>query len=283
MRGDAHCGIRRLPAGRPCRGRSRVSQEPVADDAQYLDPRLVALYDALNPPDTASAFYMRLVGQPPKRVLDIGCGTGQLAIDLASAGHDVTGMDPAPPMLEVARRNDAAGGVTWIAADARSLTLGQRFDVAIMTGHVFQVFLTDEDIARVLATAYAHLLPGGSLAFETRNPKVRPWERWSRERSRRTVTVQPFGPVVVSYEVRGIAGDIVRFATHHEFAARGDTITTESSLRFLDAEAVVAHLRDAGFDQVTLYGDWDRSAVSASSPQIIVHASTASREQIVES
>lgn len=244
----------------------------VAGDAQYLDPRLVQLYDALNPPDAATEFYTRLVGHHPKRVLDIGCGTGQLAIGLARAGHGVTGVDPAQPMLDVARRSDVTGRVTWIAADARSMTLGQRFDMAIMTGHAFQVFLSDEDIARVLSAAYAHLQPGGSLAFETRNPLGRPWERWTRARSRRTVTVEPLGVVVVSYELRAVAGDVVSFATHHEFLARGDTITTESSLRFLDAEAVVAHLRAAGFDQATLYGGWDRRAVDASSPEIIVQA-----------
>jgi 2-polyprenyl-3-methyl-5-hydroxy-6-metoxy-1,4-benzoquinol methylase len=249
-----------------------VRQSHVEPDRQYLDPRLAALYDALNPPDASSDFYAGLIGAAPRRVLDIGCGTGQLALRLAEAGHAVTGADPAPPMLDIARRHDPAGRVTWIAADARTMRLGRRFDVAIMTGHVFQIMLTDDDVAAVLATAREHLVPGGVLAFEARNPGARAWEQWTRERSTRTLCVELFGAVTVSHEVVEVAGDIVRFTTRHELGASGETIETESSLRFLDAEAIADRVRAAGFGPIALHGDWDRSPVTPVSPEIIVVA-----------
>lgn len=249
-----------------------MGQRGVEPDRQYLDPRLVALYDALNPPDASSELYARLVGAEPRRVLDIGCGTGQLALRLASAGHAVTGADPAPPMLDLARRHDPAGRVTWVIDDARSMRLGRRFDVVLMTGHVFQIMLTDDEVAAALTTAREHLVPGGVLAFETRNPGARAWEQWTPERSTRTLCVELFGAVTVSHELVEIVGDIVRFTTRHELGASGETIVTESSLRFLDAEAVADRLRAAGFGQIALHGDWDRSPMTPASPEIIAVA-----------
>ncbi len=64
----------------------------------YADPRLAALYDALNPSDASTAFYLGLAGPAPARILDMGCGTGLLACEFAARGHDVTGADPAAAM-----------------------------------------------------------------------------------------------------------------------------------------------------------------------------------------
>jgi len=47
--------------------------------ARYADPRLAAVYDALNPPGARTDFCLDLAGDVPVRVLDVGCGTGLLA------------------------------------------------------------------------------------------------------------------------------------------------------------------------------------------------------------
>ena len=92
--------------------------------ASYADPRLAALYDALNPPDASTAFYLGLPGPPPARILDVGCGTGQLACEFAGRGHDVTGADPAAAMLAVARARPGGDRVRWIQASAAGLATG---------------------------------------------------------------------------------------------------------------------------------------------------------------
>ena len=84
-----------------------ASPVPAKPSDSYADPRLAALYDALNPSDAAAAFYLGLACLPPARILDMGCGTGLLACEFAARGHDVTGADPAAAMLAVAR--DLAG------------------------------------------------------------------------------------------------------------------------------------------------------------------------------
>jgi SAM-dependent methyltransferase len=238
-------------------------------DAQYGDPRLVALYDALNPRDASAELSVELCGAPPRRVLDLGCGTGQLALELAGLGHDVTAVDVAADMLAAARALDRADRVAWIAADARTLALPGRFDVAVMTGHVFQVFIDDETAAAVLARVRAHVVAGGAFAFDTRNPAASAWAAWHR--AIRTVDVPALGPVTVRYEVRAVDGDVVRFATHHAFPT-GEVVTSESALRFRTARAVRALVERAGFCEVTLYGDWQRGSLDAAAAEIVVVA-----------
>src|SRR3546814_10383004 len=93
--------------------------------------------------------FCRRLAAEAKSVLDLGCGTGELAVAL-SEGCDVVGVDPAPAMIEVARRRPGGDRVTWIEADARDLRLGRRFDLVLLTGHAFQVFLTRDDQAAEL-------------------------------------------------------------------------------------------------------------------------------------
>src|SRR5690606_2390323 len=132
-------------------------------DAHYVDDRLVRTYDPLCPPGADTDFYERLAAPPPRSVLDLGCGTGRLALQLARAGHRVTGVDPAVRMLEVARQNDLDGRVEWLEGDARSFSLDSTFDLVVMTGHAFQVFHEDAEVASVREGDRRHLHPGSML------------------------------------------------------------------------------------------------------------------------
>ena len=206
-------------------------------DQQYFDPRLVALYDALSPPGPDTDFWVGLAGPDPQDVVDIGCGTGLLAIRLAELGHRVTGVDPAQPMLDVARRNDTASRVDWRQADGRSMQFGRTFDRAYMTGHVWQVFVDDADIEIVLRVVGAHLRPGGTLAFDTRNPDAAAWEHWTESESKRTIDVPGVGPVHVWQDVISVTGPVVEFETSHAFDSNSHGIvTSRSRLRFMDVD-----------------------------------------------
>ena len=112
-------------------------------------------------------------------ILDLGCGTGLLTRELATTGRHVVGVDPSPAMLAVARRHPDARGVQWVEGDARALGTPSA-DLLIMTGNVAQVFLDDDEWRATLAAIHAALRPGGYLAFESRNPDDRAWERWNQ-------------------------------------------------------------------------------------------------------
>src|SRR5215831_18291735 len=92
-------------------------------DLHYVDPRLVELYDHDNPRETDTDFYLRLAAElGARRIVDLGCGTGLLTRELATVdGREVIGVDPAPAMLAVARRQPGAGRVRWIEGDASAL------------------------------------------------------------------------------------------------------------------------------------------------------------------
>lgn len=101
----------------------------------YSDPHLARFYDLSNRQRTDFAYCSDLA-KTAKSVLDLGCGTGTLATSLARH-HQVTGVDPARAMLEVARQRMDGDKVHWVEADARHLSLEQRFDLVLLTGHSF--------------------------------------------------------------------------------------------------------------------------------------------------
>jgi ubiquinone/menaquinone biosynthesis C-methylase UbiE len=217
--------------------------------AAYADTRLAALYDALNPPGDDTEFYLSLPGKPPQTILDMGCGTGLLACAFAARGHQVTGADPAAAMLAVARGRPGGDQVRWIETDAAGLSVRTRFDLVVLTGHVFQLLLGDDDVRAALDTLGRHLAPGGRIAFETRNPEVREWQYW---------TPRVTGPLV-SYET------CIRFPD-------GERVVVPDTLRFMDQAELAGFLTEAGLADVTWYGDWDRSPVGPASPEIIAIA-----------
>lgn len=98
----------------------------------------------------------------PATVLDAGCGTGRVAIELARRGHDVVGVDVDEAMLESARAK--APGLTWIEADLAdpAFDLGRTFDVVVMAGNVL-IFVPSGTEGAVIANAARHLSPGGRL------------------------------------------------------------------------------------------------------------------------
>jgi SAM-dependent methyltransferase len=99
-------------------------------------------------------------------VLDAGCGTGRVAIELARRGLDVVGVDVDASMIDTARRK--APDLTWMQTDLASLRmLGadgamRRFDAAVMAGNVM-LFVRPGTEGAVVAALAAHLLPGGVL------------------------------------------------------------------------------------------------------------------------
>lgn len=244
-------------------------------DAIFSDPRLVAVYDAFNPWSADTAFYLALAGAEPRRILDMGCGTGRLAIALAERGHAVTAVDPAGAMLAAARSKPGGGLVTWVEADARALELGEHFDLAIMTGHVFQVFTDDADVDAVLAGLRRHLASGGRLAFESRNPLARAWEEWMPDVSRTPAHVDGVGDVEAEWEVLAVGDGLVTFETRYRLLATGETLAGSSTLRFASQAAIADELARAGFAPVEWLGDWDGAPWTTASPEIIALAGAA--------
>lgn len=242
----------------------------------FSDPRLTAFYDLINPHDEDTPFYVQLADElRPVDVIDLGCGTGRLALILAGRGYRVAGVDPSKAMLDVARAKTAAETVSWIEGGVEKLVT-ESADLVFMTGHVAQFFLTENAWREGLVNIRRALRVSGVLAFETRNPTSRPWEVWSREHSYR-VTRTPIGDLETWYEVASVRDRVVTYSLNYRFPT-GEVARDDNQVIFRTDDEVAVSLAKAGFVIERTYGDWDRSPVSPDSPELIYVASRSSSD-----
>jgi ubiquinone/menaquinone biosynthesis C-methylase UbiE len=241
----------------------------MADDPLYTDPALARLYDLDNGWAEDRAFCLDLAAGAGS-VLDLGCGTGELALRIAAEhGAAVTGVDPAGAMLDLARAKPGAERVRWIEGDARSLRLGQSFDLIVMTGHAFQTLLTRKDRAACLSTIARHLAPGGRFAFDSRNPARREWEDWRPEASERRFDDPVLGPVTAWNDAGwDAARRIVTYATHYR-TADGRQLSAASRIAFPPLAELAATIAAAGLAVERWMGDWTGSGLTPQSPEFI--------------
>lgn len=233
-------------------------------DQHYVDLRLVDLYDIENPRGADTDFYVRLAAElDARRIIDLGCGTGLLTRELAVEGRQVVGVDPAPAMLAVARRQPGAERVQWVEGDAGALGTPEA-DLVLMTGNVAQIFLDDAEWIATLRAIHAALRLGGYLAFESRNPDDRAWERWNRAATHEQFD-SPHGPVACWLELLSVGNGRVRFEGHNVFIATGEVVVAGSELRFRSLAELAASVLDAGFTVEHVYGDWERGPLASSS------------------
>jgi SAM-dependent methyltransferase len=239
-------------------------------DALFEDDYLASLYDRLCVDRGDEPYYLNLI-HSARSVLDVGCGTGTLLHRARLAGHDgrLVGLDPAAGMLAQARRYD---GIEWVLGTLPDAGFVAEFDLVYMTGHAFQVLLTDADILAFFAAARAALKPRGRPAFETRNPLARAWERWTPDDVTEIVDASGTG-IRVWHEVQSVEGEFVTFTETFASAAWPEPQVSSSTLRFVPAEHLDHLLAQAGLRIDERYGFWDRSLFTPASPEIITVAS----------
>ncbi|MEO0548349.1 MAG: methyltransferase domain-containing protein [Pseudomonadota bacterium] len=235
-------------------------------DLQYTDPRLASIYDLGNAGTQDRDFYLNLAGAPPQTVLDLGCGTGLITDRLAALGHHVTGVDPALAMLDVARAKPNGERIEWVHAGAEDFVSANHYDLIIMTGHAFQVLLSDAQIAGVLKVMSDHLQPDGLAVFESRNPAL-DWDAiWARSYKMQTA----YGLVTARRRTTSSARapEFLSFAWDYDFP--DGPVTSKSTLRFPTYEQVREFAEDAGLYQTALLGDWDGTVFDESTSREMI-------------
>jgi SAM-dependent methyltransferase len=258
--------------------------------AEYADTEN---YDYEDPSDTGVAFYSALAHETGGPILELGSGTGRVAVPIARLGFQVTGLDVVPGMLEQARRKSAGLPTRWVEADARDFDLGEQFRLIFLTGNTFQAFLTNADQDALLTNAHRHLHEDGLFAFETRNPRWAttnggnaPSPAMGDERGAfallETHGTEQAGPGYTDALGREVSvsrtqsydhvTQVLTWTGYHRWVEDGEPRmkTGHVAVRFTFPQELEALLHHNGFEMVRRYGDWDLSPLTASSRSMIV-------------
>lgn len=215
-------------------------------------------------------FIVAEFGLPPGgRILDMGCGTGRHAVELARRGYRVTGVDIAAGMLDEAREAAAEAGVAveWIEADAARFTTDERFDAAIcLCGGAFGILNLEDDPAAhdraVLRAIHAALAPGAPLILTTLNAFAR-----LRELTDAEIARGDFDPLTLEETYTDAA----------ETAAGVERVRLKER-RWLPPE-LVGLFEAAGFAVDHIWGGtsgrWARRPLRLDEPEVMVVARTA--------
>ncbi len=241
----------------------------IEPESLYHDAFFAQFYD-IDSPWSQDRTYCLELAKDCRSVLDLGCGTGSLAVAIAKHVPRVVGVDPARGMLDVARQRDGGDRVTWIESDARHIRLHEKFDLICMTGHAFQCFLTREDRAALFATFAAHLNPQGIFIFDSRNPVREEWREWTPELSRRTLTHPRLGEIDEWHDVAfDAASAVATYGTTYNLRATGESKRTEARIAFPPKAELEILLAEAGLHVDRWLGEWEGSAWSKTALEMI--------------
>lgn len=236
-------------------------------DKLYSDPELAQFYDLENG-WAEDLDYCASLADGCASVLDLGCGTGLFAASLTQ--RDVVGVDPAAAMLDIAAKRTGGDRVHWMQGDARTVRLDRRFDLVVLTGHAFQVFLTDEDRAAALRTIAHHLAPEGRFIFDSRNPAVSHWRAWTPDNSKRQIEHPALGRVLAWNDAScdPVTG-VVTYGTHYKLPSTDHPRSARSRIAFPSQECLASLIDAAELMVERWLGDWSGSPYSTDSHEII--------------
>ena len=231
---------------------------PSTPDPYFAEPRLAATYDVFEADRDDLDHYEHIIDEfGAGDVLDVGCGTGELACRLARRGITVSGVDPAAASIDIARSKPGAERVTWITGTVADVP-ARWADIATMTGNVAQVFVTDEEWTSVVDAVADALRPGGVFVFETRDPARRAWERWTPEHTTTTADLPNGDRATTACTLTAVELPLVSFRHRTVFESDGVELVSDSTLRFRTRAELDASLDRAGFDVVDVRDAPDR-------------------------
>ena len=219
-------------------------------------------------------FYRELAREGAGPVLELGCGTGRVLLGIAAEGAPCTGLDRSPSMLNALRAKSAPPTLRLVCAPMQDFDLGsERFTLIYSAFRAFQHLYTVPDQLACLACVRRHLAPGGRLAFDVFNPRL---ERMAidEEPEAEDARFELGGDEVVRYTAvrRDRGRQLMHLRMRYERRRGGEVLGSESvefDMRYFFRYELEHLLARAGFEEVELYGDFDRSPYASDSPAFI--------------
>lgn len=199
-------------------------------------------------------------------ILDLYCGYGRHAIELAKLGYQVSGVDATQAFLDIAQQKakESAVAITFEQRDMRELSYDQEFDAVINMFAAFGYF-SDEENAAVLQLIAKALRHGGLLLMDLLN------RDWMIRNNLNRYWRHPSGEYVLSYKAE-LQDGVAKMKRELVNQTTGEKIRYEFVLRTYSLSEITALLSDSGFRIRSTVGNFDGSAYSPESPRMIVLA-----------
>ncbi len=204
--------------------------------------------------------------EPGARVLDLACGHGRHAVELARRGYRVTGLDLSERSLVLAREAAAGLEIEFVHADMRELDYEGEFDAVVNLFTAFGYFEDEAENELVLERVARALKPGGGFLIDVisqpwlmRNFQARDW--------------RDAGDGVAMLEERSYDPFTGRSSAVWTFLrSDGERSQLFHSLRVYTLPELASMLRRAGLEVTGVWGDWEGAAYGLDTPRLIVRA-----------
>ena len=249
-----------------------MAADPYAIDA--------AFYDAIHGDGGDDLdFWLPFLAEHGGPVLEVGAGTGRIALPLARAGHAVTALDPSPAMLAIARQRAADEGlaVTFVEGRLPGAELPRAASAtSIFPNDVILACACEDEQVRALRAAATALAPGGRLALDVAGPghwldpdgNGEPILAWSGDVGGERLDVwhvrhddlaTQTRRLRIRYQVTGAGGQMSRAESKHV-------------LRYVTFPEITSMLEAAGLRVLDTWGDYLLGALTNASERLIVTA-----------
>ena len=244
---------------------------------------IAALYDFSYDDFTEDIeFYENVARAIDGPLLELGVGSGRVAIPLAQAGYEVAGIDSSPSMLDQARQSlnslgKIEGSLELIEGDMTAFELERRFGMVFVAANTFQHLLTTEQQLACVRCAVKCLLPDGIFSMSVRSPASVTWENtdWSPMLMHWSRLDEATGDTIMKFCVeQPDPGRMVRRLTYIYDRVRptGDlkrsVFTTE--LRYSTEAEIRLLLQHCGLRVTHVYGDYDLAPPGAGDNLVFV-------------
>jgi 2-polyprenyl-3-methyl-5-hydroxy-6-metoxy-1,4-benzoquinol methylase len=238
---------------------------------QYSNPKTAGLYNQTNEHyPLEKEFYLNLAKEiSAQKIIDIGCGTGLLTLELAKVGYEMIGVEPGKAMLEVAWQNPDSNKVKWIYGDSLLLE-EENADLVIMTTHVAQELVEDSYFADVLNSINKSLKVGGHLTFDSRNSEIKVEDfNWpTKDKPSKFLNTENH-QMLLWVNILKNTNNRVMYELHYFNTETKEELVSTNELVFRTQKQITEFLNQNNFEVENVYGNWDKTPVTSTSPEFI--------------
>ena len=242
---------------------------------------LAPIYDAINRDidysswaDFIEEIARKNMKTKPDLVLDLGCGTGKMTLELARRGYDMTGVDSSPEMLDIAREAaeeaELSDKMLWLLQDMREFELYGTVDLAVSCLDCINHLTSPKDLDKCLSLVHNYLIPDGIFVFDV-NGKY----KFESVYADRAYTMEENGTVCIwqnYYNEKTKLCDFYITVFDECEDGRYERYDDRQRERMYTLQNLKKHLETNGFEFIGAYSDFDFNEGTDASERIYIAA-----------